>query len=34
MPLPNAIDPTGNGIQLLYQTVLDRPRNDQVLRVD
>ena len=34
-PLPNATDPTGtNQYNYTYQNVQDRPRNDQVLRID
>ena len=35
MPLPNAVDPTGTRqYNYTYQTALDRPRSDQVLRMD
>jgi hypothetical protein len=35
MPLPNASDPTGTRqYNYTYQTALDRPRSDQVLRMD
>ncbi len=34
-PLPNASDPTGaRAYNYVFQTVQDRPRNDQVLRMD
>ena len=34
-PLPNATDPTGaRNYNYVFQTVQDRPRNDQVLRMD
>ena len=35
LPLPNASDPTGaRAYNYVFQTVQDRPRNDQVLRMD
>lgn len=35
LPLPNAVDPSGNRqFNFQYQNVTERPRNDQVLRVD